>query len=73
MPYYNRDPERDHDFDYHPYKGLHRGLPLGVIKGETRSLDNSSDSDWLLDPKTSQSNACLQELAATNRKRGDCT
>ena len=20
MPYYNRDPKRDHNFDHHPYK-----------------------------------------------------
>ena len=23
MPYYNRDPKRDHDFDNHPYKVPH--------------------------------------------------
>ena len=25
MPYYNRDPKRDHNFDNHPYQGLGQG------------------------------------------------
>ena len=34
MPYYNRDPNRDHNFDNHPYKkdGKHNGsYYLGLI------------------------------------------
>ena len=43
MPYYNRDPERDHNFDNHPYIwfrvwGL--GCRGGALKGkETWKLD----------------------------------
>ena len=43
VPYYNRDPKRDHHFDNHPYerlgqgvvdRGLYSGaLYLGVIQG----------------------------------------
>ena len=27
MPYYIKDPKRDHDFDNHPYKSSTEGIP----------------------------------------------
>ena len=38
-----RIPERDHYFDNHPYTGSYRDYTLAVIKGDTRSLDISSN------------------------------
>ena len=37
MPYYNRDPKRDHNFDNHPY-GLYRGC-IWVIVGSIGTSD----------------------------------
>ena len=31
MPYYNRDPKRDHNFDNHPYVGWMRGLCVSEL------------------------------------------
>ena len=51
MPYYNRDPKRDHNFDNHPYKeiiiknpkkvgyaGLRLGLQAGFRDPKSRTL-----------------------------------
>ena len=52
MPYYNRDPKRDHNFDNHPYiyiyiyiyMYVYRGFSgsiIELIQGDTRSLGYS--------------------------------
>ena len=44
MPYYNRDPKRDHNFDNHPYGSFRElGIPLkgsfeGSLKGSIKGL-----------------------------------
>ena len=38
MPYYTKDPERDHNFDNHPYSG-HLAWRLGIFLTYLRGLE----------------------------------
>ena len=62
MPYYTRDPKRDHNFDNHPYEaelGLRTSQPTGEpqktsnTKGRHAKIakhdEESSDRQWRVD------------------------
>ena len=41
VPYYNRDPKRDHDFDNHPYSRFVGYVTIGYIEPSSHYLGES--------------------------------